>query len=164
MPITKSTAETTVYNRAQEAVSSTLNEEVHEPEPPDSLSLVDQYVALLMATFIESGLLEVSHPSHNAAPKDLTIQALVALIGENVSSLNRKATLLLGEMLQKANRILPLQYAAQVQVRQRRRSQTSHITDSSGTTYLICRIYGLHKPDQALICSFSSVLDWQSDS
>jgi hypothetical protein len=62
VPITKRTAEITVYNRAQEAVSSTLNEEVHEPEPPDSLSLVDQYVALLMATFIESALLEVGHP------------------------------------------------------------------------------------------------------
>lgn len=44
------------------------------------------------------------------------MQALVSLIGENVSALNRKATLLLGEILQKASRILPLQYAAQVQV------------------------------------------------
>ena len=49
-----------VYNRAQEAVSSTLNEETGEPEVPDSLNLIDQYVALLMATFIEAGLLDVS--------------------------------------------------------------------------------------------------------
>ena len=40
----------------------------------------------------------------------------MTLIGENVNALNRKATLLLGEMLQKANRILPLPYAAQMQV------------------------------------------------
>jgi hypothetical protein len=49
-----------VYNRAQEAISSTLNEETREAETTDSLNLIDQYVALLMATFIESGLLEVS--------------------------------------------------------------------------------------------------------
>lgn len=49
-----------MYNRAQEAVSSTLNEESGEPEAPDSLNLIDQYVALLMATFIEAGLLDVS--------------------------------------------------------------------------------------------------------
>jgi len=49
-----------VYNRAQEAVSSTLNEETGEVETPDSLNLIDQYVALLMATFIDAGLLDVS--------------------------------------------------------------------------------------------------------
>jgi hypothetical protein len=49
-----------VYNRAQEAVSSTLNEEAGETEVPDSLNLIDQYVSLLMATFIEAGLLDVS--------------------------------------------------------------------------------------------------------
>jgi hypothetical protein len=53
-------ADMTVYNRAQEAVSSTLNEETGEVEAPDSLNLIDQYVALLMATFIDAGLLDVS--------------------------------------------------------------------------------------------------------
>jgi len=53
-------ADLPVYNRAQEAVSSTLNEETGEVEPPDSLNLIDQYVALLMATFIDAGLLDVS--------------------------------------------------------------------------------------------------------
>jgi rapamycin-insensitive companion of mTOR len=53
-------ADRTVYNRAQEAISSTLNEETGEPEAPDSLNLIDQYVALLMATFIDAGLLDVS--------------------------------------------------------------------------------------------------------
>lgn len=55
-------ADLAVYNRAQEAVSSTLNEETGEPEVPDSLNLIDQYVALLMATFIDAGLLDVSPP------------------------------------------------------------------------------------------------------
>ena len=52
-----------MYNRAQEAVSSTLNEETGEPEAPDSLNLIDQYVAFLMATFIDAGLLDVSFSS-----------------------------------------------------------------------------------------------------
>lgn len=50
---------TPVYNRAQEAVSSTLQEGGGEAETLDSLTLVDQYVSLLMATFIECGLLDV---------------------------------------------------------------------------------------------------------
>lgn len=41
-------------------------------------------------------------------------QALTTLIEEN-TPLSRKATLLLGEVLRLANRILPLQYAAQLQ-------------------------------------------------
>ena len=53
-------ADLPVYNRAQEAVSSTLNEVTGEVEAPDSLNLIDQYVALLMATFIDAGLLDVS--------------------------------------------------------------------------------------------------------
>jgi rapamycin-insensitive companion of mTOR len=58
--ICRSFAYKPVYNRAQEAVSSTLNEETGEVEAPDSLNLIDQYVALLMATFIDAGLLDVS--------------------------------------------------------------------------------------------------------
>jgi hypothetical protein len=59
-PLFVSGTDILVYNRAQEAISSTLNEETREAETTDSLNLIDQYVALLMATFIESGLLEVS--------------------------------------------------------------------------------------------------------
>jgi hypothetical protein len=117
-----------VYNRAQEAVSSTLNEETGEVEAPDSLNLIDQYVALLMATFIDAGLLDVSPFDANANFADIH-QALVTLIGENVNALNRKATLLLGEMLQKANRILPLPYAAQMQV---------SLSPSNNASHLIC--------------------------
>lgn len=49
----------TVYNRAQEAVSSALQEGRGEAEIPEAVNLIDQYVALLMATFIECGLLDV---------------------------------------------------------------------------------------------------------
>jgi len=61
---------------------------------------VDQFIALLLAVYIEAGLLE----------------ALVTMIEDAAGTLGRKATLLLGEVLQMSNRILPLQYAAQIQV------------------------------------------------
>lgn len=61
---------------------------------------MDQFIALLLAVYIEAGLLE----------------ALVTLIEDAAGTLGRKATLLLGEVLQMSNRILPLQYAAQIQV------------------------------------------------
>lgn len=48
-----------VYNRAQEAASSALLDEHDELDGPQPLNLVDQFIALLLATFIESGLLEV---------------------------------------------------------------------------------------------------------
>jgi hypothetical protein len=50
----------TVYNRAQEAASSALRDEHDEIEPPQPLNLIDQFIALLLAIFIESGILEVS--------------------------------------------------------------------------------------------------------
>ncbi|EIW69328.1 hypothetical protein TREMEDRAFT_30887 [Tremella mesenterica DSM 1558] len=88
----------TVYNRTQEAASQ-LQDDPEEDEPRQNLNLIDHYVALLLATFIEAGLVE----------------SLIALIEEDIGMLNRKATLLLGEILQMANRILPLQFAAKLQ-------------------------------------------------
>lgn len=49
-----------MYNRAQEAISSTLQDGLGETETQESVTLIDQYVALLMATFIQCGLLDVS--------------------------------------------------------------------------------------------------------
>jgi len=63
------------------------------------LNLVDQYIALLLAIYLEAGLLE----------------ALVTLIEDVNGTLGRKATLLIGEVLQLANRLLPLEYAARIQ-------------------------------------------------
>ncbi|WRT70894.1 uncharacterized protein IL334_007893 [Kwoniella shivajii] len=89
----------TVYTRTQEATTQQLVDDGHEEEEAQGLTLVDHYVALLLSIFLEAGLLE----------------ALVAVIEEDNSTLNRKATLLLGEVLQMANRVLPLKFAAQLQ-------------------------------------------------
>jgi rapamycin-insensitive companion of mTOR len=89
-----------VYNRTQEAMSQFQDEGV-EDELPQPLNLVDHFIALLLAVLIEAGLFE----------------ALVAMIQSSANTLTRKATLLLGEILQMTNRILPLSYAAQLQVR-----------------------------------------------
>ncbi|KAK1923142.1 Rapamycin-insensitive companion of mTOR, middle domain-containing protein [Papiliotrema laurentii] len=88
----------TVYNRTQEAMSQFQDEGV-EDELPQPLNLVDHFIALLLAVLIEAGLFE----------------ALVAMIQSSANTLTRKATLLLGEILQMTNRILPLSYAAQLQ-------------------------------------------------
>ncbi|WVQ77136.1 hypothetical protein IAR50_006819 [Cryptococcus sp. DSM 104548] len=89
----------TVYNRTQEATSQQLLDGASEEEEARTLTLVDHFVAMLLTICIESGLLE----------------ALIAVIEEGNSTLNRKATLLLGEVLQMANRVLPMQFAAQLQ-------------------------------------------------
>ena len=47
------------------------------------------------------------------------------------SALSRKATLLMAEILQKANRVLPLSIAAKIQVR-----STSHCTSKMVSEYL----------------------------
>ncbi|KAJ3802454.1 Rapamycin-insensitive companion of mTOR, N-term-domain-containing protein [Lentinula aff. detonsa] len=77
----------------------------HEAEPPErnvqTLKLTDQYIALLILVFTNVGLLE----------------ALVSMIDEvpTGSILSRKATLLIGEILQMANRVFPLSVAARIQ-------------------------------------------------
>ncbi|WWC98367.1 hypothetical protein V866_005258 [Kwoniella sp. B9012] len=89
----------TVYTRTQEAATQQLVDDSIEEEDAQGLTLVDHFVALLLTVFLEAGLLE----------------ALVAVIEEDSGPLNRKATLLLGEILQMANRVLPLRFAAQLQ-------------------------------------------------
>ncbi|KAK6906421.1 hypothetical protein I203_100406 [Kwoniella mangroviensis CBS 8507] len=89
----------TVYTRTQEAATQQLVDDSIEEEDAQGLTLVDHFVALLLTVFLEAGLLE----------------ALLAVIEEDSGLLNRKATLLLGEILQMANRVLPLRFAAQLQ-------------------------------------------------
>ncbi|WWC72760.1 uncharacterized protein I206_106724 [Kwoniella pini CBS 10737] len=89
----------TVYTRTQEATAQQLVDDGNEEEDAQGLTLVDHFVALLLTVFLEAGLLE----------------ALIAVIEEENGTLNRKATLLLGEILQMANRVLPLRLAAQLQ-------------------------------------------------
>ncbi|KIK69496.1 hypothetical protein GYMLUDRAFT_33864 [Collybiopsis luxurians FD-317 M1] len=66
-----------------------------------TLKLTDQYIALLVLVFTNAGLIE----------------ALVSMMEEapTGSSLSRKATLLIGEILQMSNRVLPLSVAARIQ-------------------------------------------------
>jgi hypothetical protein len=49
----------TVYNRTQDATSQ-FRESEEEAEPPQHLNLVDHFVSLLLAIFLEAGLMEVS--------------------------------------------------------------------------------------------------------
>ncbi|WWD20882.1 hypothetical protein CI109_105359 [Kwoniella shandongensis] len=89
----------TVYTRTQEAATQQLDDGVNDDEEPRNQTLVDHYVALLLSIFIESGLIE----------------ALISVIEEDNGTLNRKATLLLGEVLQMANTVLPMKFAAELQ-------------------------------------------------
>ncbi|KAG8811799.1 hypothetical protein FRC17_002318, partial [Serendipita sp. 399] len=91
----------TMYGRQKHAPVPESEPAEVGPEP-ERLNLVDQYLALVLAVVTEAGLLD----------------ALVCMIEElpgSSSTLSRKATLLLGEVLQSANRLLPLPLAAKMQ-------------------------------------------------
>lgn len=51
----------TVYNRTHEASAQQLQDNTDEEEVPQRLNIVDNYVAFLLAVFIEAGLLEVGY-------------------------------------------------------------------------------------------------------
>ncbi|QRV77606.1 STE16 protein [Ceratobasidium sp. AG-Ba] len=76
---------------------------VDEPSAPKSekLNLTHQFISLLLVVLVEAGLIE----------------ALVDILEESGTSteLPRKATLLLGEIMQLANRVLPSTIAARIQ-------------------------------------------------
>ncbi|KAI0822217.1 Rapamycin-insensitive companion of mTOR, N-term-domain-containing protein [Trametes gibbosa] len=92
----------------------------HQPEiphkPQDTLKLTDQYIALLILVFSRAGLLD----------------ALTSMFEESSvgSALSRKATLLMAEILQKANRVLPLSIAASIQALPRVFSLASDYDDN----------------------------------
>lgn len=67
----------------------------------EALKLTDQYIALLVLVFTNAGLLD----------------ALTTMLEERTtgSTLTRKATLLMAEVMQMANRVLPLNMAANIQ-------------------------------------------------
>ena len=129
-------AQQTVYHRLQEATSH-LQDDPAEDEPPPSLTLVDQFIAFLLAVYIEGGLLE----------------GLVTIIEDAKGSLGRKATLLLGEVLQMSNRILPLQYAAQLQVS---RDRTASVFE-----LMIRPFHDCSAVQQSLLCRMSGILLYQ---
>ncbi|EJF61068.1 hypothetical protein DICSQDRAFT_147513 [Dichomitus squalens LYAD-421 SS1] len=90
----------TMYRRSRQSAEMQASNEIPS-RPQDTLKLTDQYIALLILIFTKAGL----------------IDALTSMFEESGvgSALSRKATLLLAEMLQKANRVLPLSIAAKIQ-------------------------------------------------
>ena len=51
----------TVYNRNHEATSA-LHALPDQVDPPDRLTVIDQFIAFLLAVYIEAGLVKVSEP------------------------------------------------------------------------------------------------------
>ncbi|PCH40022.1 hypothetical protein WOLCODRAFT_136614 [Wolfiporia cocos MD-104 SS10] len=90
----------TMY-RKPATVTSTGKAAETSPKHSVSVRLTDQYIALLIQLFCGAGLLD----------------ALTSMLEENPigSNLSRKAILLMAEMLQTANRVLPLSIAAKIQ-------------------------------------------------
>jgi hypothetical protein len=74
-------------------------------------NLIDQYLALLLLVFIEAGLVEAL-ASLAADPKDDSVTA-------------KKTSLLIAEILELGNRVLPPQHAVRLQVRSRPRALSS---------------------------------------
>lgn len=98
-----------MYRRSRDAPKNGTHQRTNSnhPLPHDSdrvhqpLKLTEQYTALLLLIFNKAGLTE----------------SLVSMLRETTtgSTLSRKATLLMAEILQSANRILPLSVAARMQ-------------------------------------------------
>ncbi|TIB81103.1 hypothetical protein E3Q22_01432 [Wallemia mellicola] len=87
----------TMYNRSTGQRKTT--ERGQDSDKPEKITIIDHYIALLLVVLIDSGLIE----------------GLTAIVEEKNEVLTRKATLLLGELLRKGNRILPTAYAAKLQ-------------------------------------------------
>ncbi|TDL23281.1 hypothetical protein BD410DRAFT_858667 [Rickenella mellea] len=90
----------TMYRR-QRPASNTHKEHQNTNREPRKLKLTDQYISLLTLILTKAGLIE----------------ALTAMLEEAItgSNLSRKAMLLMGEVLQIANQVLPLEIAAKIQ-------------------------------------------------
>ncbi|PIL22333.1 hypothetical protein GSI_15021 [Ganoderma sinense ZZ0214-1] len=94
------TRSSSVYRRSRQSTDMQSSNEIPS-RPQDTLKLTDQYFALLILIFAKAGL----------------IDALTSMFEESSvgSALSRKATLLMAELLQQANRVLPLSIAARIQ-------------------------------------------------
>ncbi|KAI8986238.1 Rapamycin-insensitive companion of mTOR, N-term-domain-containing protein [Trametes punicea] len=104
----------TMYGRSRQSADLSRQERIpHRSQ--DTLKLTDQYIALLILVFAKAGLLD----------------ALTSMFEESSvgSPLSRKATLLMAELLQKANRVLPLSIAAKIQALPRIFSLASDYND-----------------------------------
>ncbi|KAI6044824.1 Rapamycin-insensitive companion of mTOR, middle domain-containing protein [Pisolithus marmoratus] len=90
----------TMYRKSRN-VPEPSSERKAQQRGPEALKLTDQYIALLVLVLANAGLLD----------------ALTMMLEERTtgSSLTRKAILLMAEVMQMANRVLPLNMAAQIQ-------------------------------------------------
>ncbi|KAI0036452.1 Rapamycin-insensitive companion of mTOR, N-term-domain-containing protein [Vararia minispora EC-137] len=115
----------TMYRKSRAPVES-KEDNGATPRPSESFRLTDQYIALLIMVFTKAGLLD----------------ALTSMFEESTqgSSLSRKGTLLMAEILQLANKVLPLTMAAKVQLIPRVFNLASDYSDGEhrivGTTTL----------------------------
>ncbi|KAJ7819414.1 Rapamycin-insensitive companion of mTOR, N-term-domain-containing protein [Mycena olivaceomarginata] len=91
----------TMYRKTREAREQRRVHVEPAERTHQTLKLSDQYIALMVLVFTNAGLLD----------------ALTGMMEESTSgsNLSRKATLLMAEVLQMANRVLPLSIAAQIQ-------------------------------------------------
>ncbi|KAI9458810.1 Rapamycin-insensitive companion of mTOR, N-term-domain-containing protein [Russula earlei] len=92
----------TVYHKSGPSSEPNGNDTEVQQRQSEPLRLTDQYIALLVLIFTKAGLLE-----------SLTSMFQETTTGSNLS---RKGTLLMAEVLQLANRILPLSLAAKIQL------------------------------------------------
>ncbi|KAI0259840.1 Rapamycin-insensitive companion of mTOR, middle domain-containing protein [Gloeopeniophorella convolvens] len=92
----------TVYRKSRQVPDPSGSDPEVQQRPPEPLRLTDQYIALLVLVFTKAGLLE----------------ALTSMFQETTtgSNLSRKGTLLMAEVLQLANKVLPLSLAAKIQL------------------------------------------------
>ncbi|KAK0487570.1 Rapamycin-insensitive companion of mTOR, N-term-domain-containing protein [Armillaria novae-zelandiae] len=90
----------TMYRKNRNSIDQRKEAEQVDRTSPTS-RLTDHYIALLVLIFTNAGLLD----------------ALTSMLGETTTgtNLSRKATLLMAEVLQIANRVLPLSVAARIQ-------------------------------------------------
>ncbi|KAJ3553483.1 hypothetical protein NM688_g3590 [Phlebia brevispora] len=94
----------TMYRKSR-LLSDTSRTQEALPRQHDTLKLTDQYIALLILVFTSAGLMD----------------ALTCMLEETTledppaTNLSRKATLLIAEILQMSNRVLPLSIAAKIQ-------------------------------------------------
>ncbi|GJJ15545.1 hypothetical protein Clacol_009823 [Clathrus columnatus] len=95
----------TLYGRARSSptklTAQSVPQESSSKASPNRFTLIDQYISLLLLVLVKAGLLD----------------ALTGMLREPEidPALARKATLLIGEVLEIANRVLPLSVASKIQ-------------------------------------------------
>jgi rapamycin-insensitive companion of mTOR len=91
----------TTYGRVANLTASEGSSKPSNPDGQTQSNLVDHFTSLLLATFFDAGLLEV----------------LIFVVEDNSDpTVVRKTTLLLGEILKLASRLLPSNYSARMQL------------------------------------------------